>query len=86
MSVPWWAFLMMPLMMLGMALTMWLMMQMMMGMDHRSQSGDTQVGGEQGTRPSESELDDLRRHVIEVQERLEAVGSQAPRSEEGEEH
>jgi len=31
-SFPWWAFVMMPLMMLGMAVMMWFMMRMMMGM------------------------------------------------------
>ncbi len=31
-SFPWWAFLLMPLMMLGMGLMMWFMMRMMMGM------------------------------------------------------
>jgi len=85
MSVPWWAFLMMPLMMLGMALMMWLMMRMMMGMDDGSHDGAGQAGGDQSTRAGESEKDELRRQVSELQERLEATESRTPRSEEGEE-
>ncbi len=39
---PWWVFLMMPFMMLGMGLMMWLMMRMMMmGMDDHSGSHGT---------------------------------------------
>ena len=88
MPLPWWAFLMMPLMMLGMGAMMWLMMRMMMGMDHGSHDG-THPGGEQGTKAGESEVDELRRQVRELQERLAAMeaGSEteAPRSEEREE-
>ncbi len=82
-SFPWWVFLMMPLMMLGMGVMMWLMMRMMMGMDDHSQDGGAQPGGEQSTRPGESEADELRRQVSELQGRLAAMESQAPRSDEG---
>ena len=88
-DVPWWAFLMMPIMMLGMGLMMWLMMRMMMrmmmGMDDHSQDGGAQAGGEQSTRPDESEVDELRRQVSELQKRLAVMERQAPRLEEGEE-
>jgi len=91
MSVPWWVFLMMPLMMLAMGLMMWLMMRMMMGMGHGSHDETAHPGGgESGTRVGEPGVDALRRQVAELQERLGAMeaGSetQAPRSEEGEEH
>lgn len=82
-SFPWWVFLMMPLMMLGMGLMMWFMMRMMMGMDHGSHGGAGQAGGEQSPRAGESEVDELRREVSELQERLAAMESQPPRSEEG---
>jgi hypothetical protein len=81
-AVPWWAFLMMPLMMLGMALMMWLMMRMMMGMDHGSHDGAGRADPELSPGAGESEVDELRRHVTELQERLAAMESQAPRSEE----
>jgi hypothetical protein len=88
-GVPWWVFLMMPLMMLGMGLMMWLMMRMMMGMDH---SG-THVPPERGRSPGEqvagSEVDLLRRQVAELQERLAAMEGGSRRetsgSEKGEE-
>jgi hypothetical protein len=86
--VPWWAFLMMPLMMLGMVVMMWLMMRMMMGMNHGSHEGAAHAGGEQSTAPSGSEVEALRQQVAELQERLAAMGgepeTQARRSEEGE--
>ena len=91
-SFPWWAFVMMPLMMLGMAVMMWFMMRMMMGMGghgagHGSPDPTEASRSEQAT---ESEVDALRRQLAELQERLAAMeaGSetQAPRSEEGEEH
>ncbi len=37
-SFPWWVFLLMPFMMLGMGLMMWVMMRMMMGMGSHSAS------------------------------------------------
>jgi hypothetical protein len=84
-GIPWWAFLMMPFMMLGMGLMMWFMMRMMMGMDHGSH-GTAHPSSEQGTRAGESEVDALRRQVSDLQERLAAMeaGSEAaaPRSEE----
>jgi len=91
-SFPWWVFLMMPLMMLGMGLMMWFMMRMMMGMgghgDGHGSPDPTEVSrSEQAT---ESEVDALRRQLAELQERLAAMetGSetQPPRSEEGEDH
>ena len=88
-AVPWWAFLMMPLMMLGMGVMMWLMMRMMMGMNHGSSHGSPQPTAGQGDRAAESELDELRERVSELQERLAAMdadtGRQAPRPQEGEE-
>ena len=88
-GVPWWAFLMMPLMMLGMGVMMWLMMRMMMGMDHGSHDGTAHPGGEESTRVGEPDVDTLRRQVAELQEQLVAMEAdsetQAPRSEEGEE-
>ena len=91
-SFPWWVFLMMPLMMLGMAAMMWLMMRMMMGMGghgagHGSPDPTEASRSEQAT---ESEVDSLRRQVGELQDRLAAMEAdsetQAPRSEEGEDH
>ena len=91
-SFPWWVFLMMPFMMLGMGLMMWFMMRMMMGMGghgagHGSPDPTEASRSEQAT---ESEVDALRRQLAELQERLAAMeaGSetQAPRSEEGEDH
>ena len=91
-SFPWWVFLMMPLMMLGMGLMMWFMMRMMMGMGghgagHGSPDPTEASRSEQAT---ESEVDALRRQVGELQERLAAMKAssetQAPRSEEGEDH
>jgi len=84
-GVPWWAFLMMPIMMIGMGLMMWLMMRMMMGMDHGFSHGSPQTTAEQSNRAAGSEVDSLRRQVAELQERLAAIeaGSQtaAPPSE-----
>jgi hypothetical protein len=81
-GVPWWAFLMMPIMMLGMGL----MMRMMMRMDHGSRDGTAHLGGEQSTKAGESEVEALRRQVSDLQERRAAMeaGSEtaAPRSEE----
>ena len=91
-SFPWWVFLMMPLMMLGMGLMMWFMMRMMMGMGghaaaHGSPDPTEASRSEQAT---ESEVDALRRQVGDLQDRLAAMeaGSetQAPLSEEGEDH
>jgi len=72
-GVPWWAFLMMPIMMLGMGLMMWFMMRMMMGMDHSSSHGSPQTAVEQSNRAADSEVDSLRRQVAELQERLAAI-------------
>ena len=91
-SFPWWVFLMMPFMMLGMVAMMWFMMRMMMGVGghgagHGSPDPTEASRSEQAT---ESEVDALRRQVAELQERLAAIGAnsetQAPRSEEGEDH
>ena len=88
--VPWWAFVMMPLMMLGMGLMMWLMMRMMMGMNHGSHEGSAHQGGGQPPTGSEPEVEVLRRQVAELQQRLAATEAssetQARRSLEGEEH
>lgn len=72
-AAPWWVFLMMPLMMLGMGLMMWLMMRMMMGMDHGSHQGPAHPGGGEPPTGSESEVEVLRRQVVELQERLTAM-------------
>ena len=91
-SFPWWAFVMMPLMMLGMAAMMWFTMRMMMGMGghgagHGSPDPTEASLNEQATG---SDVDSLRRQLAELQERLAAMetGSetQPPRSEEGEDH
>jgi len=91
-SFPWWVFLMMPFMMLGMVAMMWFMMRMMMGMcghgaGHGSPDPTEASRSEQAT---ESEVDSLRRQVGELQDRLAAMEAdsetQAPRSEEGEDH
>jgi len=85
-GIPWWAFLMMPVMMLGMGLMMWFMMRMMMGMDHGSHNSTAHPGREQGTKAGESEVDALRRQVSDLKGRLEAMeagsGTAAPRLEE----
>jgi hypothetical protein len=73
MPLPWWAFLMMPLMMLGMGAMMWLMMRMMMGMDHGSHQGPARQGSGQPLAESESEVEALRWQVAELQERLTAM-------------
>ena len=95
-GVPWWVFLvgipMMLVMMVGMGLMMWFMMRMMMGMgrhgaSHGSPDPTEASRGEQATT---SEVDLMRRQLAELQERLAAMEAdsetQAPRSEEGEEH
>lgn len=87
-DVPWWAFLMMPIMMLGMGLMMWFMMRMMMGMDHGSSHAAPQTTAEQSNRAADSEVDSLRRQVVELRERLAAMaagtaGPEASRSNEG---
>jgi hypothetical protein len=90
-DVPWWAFLMMPIMMIGMGLMMWFMMRMMMGMDHGSSHGSPQTTAEQSNRVADSEVDSLRRQVAELQERLAAIetgtegreGEESPRTQPG---
>jgi hypothetical protein len=87
-GIPWWAFLMMPVMMIGMGLMMWFMMRMMMGMDHSSSHGSPQTTAEQSNRAADSEVDSLRRQVAELRERLAAMeagatgpgGEQSPRT------
>ena len=91
-SFPWWVFLMMPFMMLGMVAMMWFMMRMMMGMGgHGAGHGSPDpTEASRSGQATESEADALRRQLAELQERLAAMeaGSetQAPRSEEGEDH
>ena len=91
-SFPWWVFLMMPFMMLGMGIMMWFMMRMMMGMGghgagHGSPDPTEASLNEQAT---ESDVDSLRRQLAELQERLAAMEAdsetQALRSEEGDDH
>jgi hypothetical protein len=83
-GIPWWAFLMMPIMMLGMGLMMWFMMRMMMGMDHGSGHAAPQTTAEQSNRAADSEVDSLRRQVAELQQRLAAIetGTARPEAEE----
>lgn len=74
---PWWVFLMMPLMMLGMGLMMWFMMRMMMGMgghgaSHGSTDSPAAARGEEG---SGSEVAVLRQQLAEFQQRLAAMES-----------
>ena len=91
-SFPWWVFLMMPFMMLGMGIMMWFMMRMMMGMGghgagHGSPDPTEASLNEQATG---SDVDSLRRQLAELQERLAAMEAdsetQALRSEEGDDH
>jgi hypothetical protein len=83
-GVPWWAFLMMPIMMLGMGLMMWFMMRMMMWTDHGSSHGSPQTTAEQSNRSGDSEVDSLHRQVVESQERLAAMeaGATGPGGEQ----
>ncbi len=84
-GVPWWAFLMMPVMMIGMGLMMWFMMRMMMGMDHGSSHGSPQTTtAVHNNLAADSEVDSLRRQVAELQERLAAMeaGATGPEAEE----
>lgn len=67
-SFPWWVFLMMPFMMLGMGLMMWFMMRMMMGMGSHGASH-----GPGGSPEGEAEVKSLRREVEELRSRLAAV-------------
>ncbi len=76
-GLPWWAFLMMPLMMIGMGLMMWFMMRMMMGMGghgapHGSTGPPAAARSEEG---SGSEVAVLRRQLAELQQRLAAMES-----------
>jgi len=81
-SFPWWVFLMMPLMMLGMGLMMWFMMRMMMGMGGH---GEAHGPGDTPQKPvvhaeGQAEVESLRREVEELRSRLAAVeGEPAPR-------
>ncbi|MEK7247014.1 MAG: hypothetical protein AAB092_00930 [Chloroflexota bacterium] len=72
-GVPWWVFLMMPLMMLGMCLMMWLMMRMMMGMDHGSGHASPPAVPPRDDESSDSEAASLRRQIAELHERLAAM-------------
>ena len=72
-GVPWWAFLMMPIMMLGMGLMMWLMMRMMMGMDHGSGHASPPSVPPRDDESSDSEVASLRRQTAELHERLAAL-------------
>ena len=74
-GVPWWGFLMMPFMMLGMALMMWLMMRMMMGMDHGSGHGTHPSEGPSGEQRTDSDVESLRRQVVDLQNRLAGIES-----------
>lgn len=68
---PWWAFLMMPFMMLG----MWLMMRLMMGMGgHGAAHGPGDTSQKPAGHPEdEAEVASLRREVDELRSRLAAV-------------
>src|SRR3989304_5177153 len=84
-SFPWWVFLMMPFMMLGMGIMMWFMMRMMMGMGghgagHGSPDPTEASLNEQAT---ESDVDSLRRQVGELQDRLGGEVARPPGREGG---
>jgi len=76
-DAPWWAFLMMPVMMLGMGLMMWFMMRMMMGMgDHGPSHGSTDSpAAARGEQAADSEVASLRQQVTDLQQRLAAMES-----------
>ena len=72
-SFPWWVFLMMPFMMLGMGLMMWLMMRMMMGMgSHGASHGASDAPKPEAGHGSEEEVASLKREVEALRRRLEA--------------
>ena len=72
-DAPWWAFLMMPVMMLGMGLMMWFMMRMMMGMgSHGTSHGASDAPKPGAGHGSEGEVASLRREVEALRRRLEA--------------
>ena len=82
-DAPWWAFLMMPVMMLGMGLMMWFMMRMMMGMGgHGPSHGSTDSpAAARGEQVADSEVSSLRQQVAELQQRLAAMESK-PRGQD----
>jgi hypothetical protein len=80
-SFPWWVFLIMPFMMIGMGLMMWFMMRMMMGMGG---DGASHGPGDASQKPvahpeGEAEVESLRQEVEQLRSRLTAVeGEPAP--------
>ena len=83
-DAPWWVFLMMPLMMLGMGLMMWLMMRMMMG-DHGASPGSTDSpAAARGEEAADSEVASLRQQLAELQRRLATVEAR-PRGQDDDE-
>ena len=71
---PWWAFLMMPVMMIGMGAMMWFMMRMMMDMGGHGSSHATDSGvSAMHEQASDSEVASLRQQVNELQQRLAAM-------------
>ena len=79
-SFPWWVFLMMPLMMLGMGFMMWFMMRMMMGMGgHGASHGAGDTSQKPAAHPEgEAEVEFLRREVKELRRRLGTVEGEPP--------
>ncbi len=75
-SFPWWVFLMMPLMMLGMGLMMWFMMRMMMGMGSHgpSHGSDDSPAAVRGEEVADSDVASLRQQLAELQQRLAEAG------------
>src|SRR3990167_2275549 len=84
---PWWVFLMMPVMMLGMGLMMWFMMRMMMGMgSHGASHGASDAPRPGAGQGSEEEVASLRREVEALRRRLEAepeVPAPLPEEQQG---
>ncbi len=85
-DAPWWVFLMMPLMMLGMGLMMWFMMRMMMGMGgHGASHGSTDSpAAARGEEAADSEVASLRQQLAELQRRLATVEAR-PRGQDDDE-
>ena len=86
-SFPWWVFVMMPLMMLGMGLMMWLMMRMMMGMGgHGASHGGTEAPPKAASDGAgEEELARLHGEVEGLRSRLAALETESTPRGDGDE-